>query len=116
MSNLKLPNMGYEYLSRIAPADKWKKIAYQTFIQKEGNHVLVKHFDTTIATINKDSVSVDNGGYCWSRSTSARLNTIIRQNGAFDKWIGIREGNMVVLGEKGKIISDLSSHPDFYPN
>lgn len=106
MSNLKLPNMSREsLLATVSSKDYWTKIAYATHVHL-ADTVLIKHHDTVIAELHKDSVTLNNGGYN-STTTSNRLNKIARDN-SLPIFVAIRNYNMVALDNNHKIIPDVS--------
>ena len=103
MSNLKLPEMDYYTLRQIAdnPDSKvvgeWIKLAYQTFILRDGAHVLVKHHDTVIADISQTEVKLYHEGF-HSPTTANRLNRILYANcghhvGLKDRTLQVRYPN-----------------------
>lgn len=112
MSNLKLPDMSYSSLIELTSdsGDKWKKIAYATFIRRcpvHSSEVMVKHHDSVIATINGGAIEMDNHGY-HSSTTSNRLNKIARDND-LEFFIAIRNFEMVLLNSERKVIEAFNS-------
>ena len=118
MSNLKLPKMDYYHLREMAndperklTADGWIKIAYQTFIRRDGAHVLVKHHDTVIADISTTYVYLYHGGF-HSPTTSNRLNRILWENCGIN--VGLRNRALEVRYRDGSKSVPLRDGDMFY--
>lgn len=106
MSNLKLPNMSREsLLATLSSKDYWTKIAYATHVHL-ADTVLIKHHDTVIAELHKDSVTLNNGGYN-SNVTVSRLNKIARDN-SLPIFVAIRNRSMVALDNDHKVIPGIN--------
>lgn len=55
----------------------WRKIAHNTWADRNGSSVWVKYHNTVIAAIHEDgSVTVNTGGY-WTSTTKNRLNYLL---------------------------------------
>lgn len=79
MSNLKMPTMTYENLSKILGSKSEKKICYATEIASYPGGIRVTQHGNTIANISESSVMVTNAG--WDSSTTAnRLRKIMNDN------------------------------------
>lgn len=116
MTNLKLPEMSFKNLSKLAPSNgNWKKIAYATYVRNVliGQGIVeVKHHNSVIANIFELGVDLDNHGYN-SRSTAHRMNQILRDNGVHDKSISMRKDLIVVLDREGEKAGDI---PAYFPS
>lgn len=91
MSNLKLPVMSFDHLSRME-VPRSGKIAHNTWIKRSPDSVEVIYHTTIIAIIYRDKVKITNGGWP-TRTTADRLNAITRDNGL--GWVNIRQGDML---------------------
>lgn len=117
MSNLKLPEMDYFTLRQIAndPDSKvvggWIKLAYQTWIRRDGAHVLVKHHDTVIADISQTAVKLFHEGH-HSSTTANRMNRILYANCGHH--VGIKNGSLEVRYPKSNTTARLTNGDRFY--
>lgn len=95
MSNLKLPTMTFDNLSKLLTKQSPKKLAYQTVASRHDDEIRVYHHYTLIAKIKPNGdLWVGNGGY-HSTTTSTRIHTIIRDN-MHDMECRIKQGDMYV--------------------
>lgn len=80
MSNLKLPTMTHENLSKLVPVGKIRKLAYATEARHhtDGTIVVTQH-GNIIATMTTDSLYVSNAGWD-STTTATRLRKILGDN------------------------------------
>lgn len=116
MSNLNLPEMDYYTLRQIANSDRnsgkpWAKIGYQTWIRRDGAHVLVKHHDTVIADISQTAVKLFHEGY-HSSTTANRMNRILYANCGHH--VGIKNGSLEVRYPKSNTTARLTNGDRFY--
>lgn len=82
MSNLKLPTMTFEALSKTLKAGGDRKLAYATVATRseDGKKIFISQHGNVIATLAPDSVSIDNCGYD-TTTTATRLRKILSDNG-----------------------------------
>lgn len=116
MSNLKLPAMDYYSLRQVANDEKnsgkhWIKIAYQTFIRRDGAHVLVKHHETVIADISQTAVKLYHEGF-HTRTTANRLNHILYSNCGHH--VGMKNGHLEVRYPRTGTTARLINGDRFY--
>ncbi len=52
-----------------------KTIAYNTWVEKDGDHVRVIYYKTAVVTFNKAEIRLNTGGW-WTRSTKDRMNRV----------------------------------------
>ena len=98
MSNLNLPKLTYGNLTKLIDASKRDIItlAYKTTAEYFRNGaVLIRHHGNPIAEIALDYFTVDNAGWN-SRTTSDRLNRVLRDNNADHYTISIKQGAMIL--------------------
>lgn len=107
MSNLKLPDMSYSNLMKLTAAtgDKWRKVAYETYVKRQDNDVLVKHHSSVIARVSESHTILDNNGYV-SSTTTGRMHAIATAN--TDYKVAIRNRSQALLDWDCKIQKDIS--------
>lgn len=100
MTNLNLPDMGFDNLSRLAGTEL-KKVAYATFIRRvDDGAVKVMHHSTVIAEISDGFVEIHTAGYN-SKTTAHRLNAILQDNrtGYSARYRPVTDGVIVFYGQ-----------------
>ena len=102
MSNLSLPCMSFDHLSRME-VPRSGKIAHNTWIHRNATSVEVIYHTTTIAILRPGRVEISNGGWP-TRTTADRLNAIMRDNGYGS--INIRQGQMFYTRKGDKVGPD----------
>lgn len=81
MSNLKLPVMTFEALSKNVKPGQTRKLAYATeaYRSHDGTRITITQHSNPIAILSEKSVFVDNCGYD-TTTTSTRINKILSDN------------------------------------
>jgi len=98
MSNLNLPKLTYGNLTKLIDVSKRDriKLAYETTAERTPYGTIgIRHHGNPIADIGPDHFTLDNAGWN-SRTTSDRLNRILRDNNADYYMISIKQGIMVL--------------------
>lgn len=114
MSNLKLPAMDYHNLRQLANAgngEAWTKIAYQTWIRRDGAEIHVKHHNSVIARVSLTKTVIDNHGY-HTTTTANRLDRIVYANTGMH--VCIRNFQMVLRYDGTNTIRPIDGEKTIY--
>lgn len=92
MSNLKLPTMTHDNLSKLLGGRSAKTLAYATTAERSGDSIIIRQHGNAIAELTPSQVTVDTCGYDTS-TTANRLRTIMHDN-SLGYYVRIRDFGM----------------------
>ena len=80
MSNLNLPHLSFDSLSRRLGNKTSGTLGYATTVHRLSTAITISHHGNTIAVLTPMSLGISNAGHS-SATTRTRLNKILRDNG-----------------------------------